>query len=200
MSPGITGPTRTWTAICGNREHLCSATGGSGAACSRTAPEDAELAPDTRSAHWLERGFDTEQQTPSVKAHVRIDVRRFIELLARPRADEKVALTMRLLKHRGAACDSLRISLNGSAQSTIPMKVQDEGPTYRIAATVGADFIRELQRPHPSLSVEGCGQLVTVEREAFDTLIAFAKVYSDLATSKELPAASPATSAEQGAP
>ncbi len=183
--PGANGPTRTWTAICRDREHLCSAAGSSGAACTRIAPEDGELARSTRQVHRLDRGFDNEQQTPSVSAQIRLDVRRWIALRALPRVQEEVEITMRLLKHRTVTCEHIQWKLNGIPHAPVYAKVKDEGPTFGLSTQLGSEFIRELQRPHPSLSVEGCGQTLTVEGQALDTVVEFAKVYSDLAESSE---------------
>lgn len=198
LTPGFSGPTRTWSAICQDREHLCSSSREGGAACTQVSPEISNAEPAR--AQRVERGFDAERQTPTVRAHARLDVRRWLELFARPRADQNVAMTLRLLKVRGVECDGVRLTLNGTPQASAPVRVQDEGPTYRLETTLGLELIRELQRPHPSLDIDGCGQTVTVTPESLGALAEFAVVYTDLARAETPPVSSSGETAEAQQP
>jgi len=183
LTPGPAGPTRNWTAICRDREYLCSSVGNGSAACTRVAPEVEAPVAGARGEHWVERGLDEAQGTPTVRAHVRLGVRRSLELLARPTTRQDVTVKVILLKQRGVSCTDMRWTLNAMPQPSVPVTVSDLGPTYRLEAIMPRDVVAQLGRPQPSLSIEGCGQEVSLDAGALAALSEFADVYADIAAS-----------------
>lgn len=191
LTLGGSGPVRNWTAICHEHEYLCSSVGTGSAACSRVASEDQASSAAARSQHWVKRGFEEAQATPTVTAHLRLGVRQSLDLSARPTTLEDVAVRVIMLKQRGVACTEMRWTLNAIPQSTMPVRVHDLGPTYRLEGTLPRAVVAELQRPRPSLRMEACGQTVSLDAGALAALSEFADVYSDIAMGAATPLPAP---------
>jgi hypothetical protein len=179
VKPSLQGPTRTWTAICGDRQHQCSSVGApSTAACTEVVDVDAV---DRLDDYRFARSFDAQRNASRIEAHLRIDVRRSLELFAVPSADASVRVIVRLLSQRDVQCDRVRFIANSVPVASTLVAVRREAFTHRLDVDLGEPLLRELRRPHPTLTLEGCGQSLTLDPRAMATLGDFTRMYDDLA-------------------
>lgn len=179
--PG-TGP-RTWLAVCHGVDFRCVAnpelTTGSGQ-CARvsTAPTPS-APPPALPQSYVKRVVQGDQG--GVEAQVHFDARQNLMVAAAPRTRPEIDLALTVLEKRNVPCAKLSLTANHSWRRDVPFRVLSSGPTWRIEASAEPALATELARPEPTLTIEACGQTLTLAPSQLAVLARFAAVYQDLA-------------------